>query len=438
MSDAGAGAQPTLPAEKTEIDDKVTLEVDILTLAALRRIAADIAGRVAETVAPGGRVVLGPEEGPAAIRRFRALEAGVDALLAEADALLRPPTEADALPKPSASPAVGTAGGAKALGAVKQAVEGIGAILKLLQAETIFEGRVLEAGAAASGLRAALAGRLVERGLKVVLPEFLPTSTRAGVGGLLAKLARLPAASARLRALAAPASPPPTQGPAEPPAPGGSAATTDGAAGPAPDDARTARAVALAALIDTFLEKLRASAEGKPSALEDAIAGAELLSLAGGGKDGGQATYWLAAKVLARGGDYRRRRSLLTLLLTGDRLTYNGGAAVAYSVVDLEATEVVAADVLHHATGHGRFGDPLGGWLQASNLRADPEPRPAAAAARGPVPAPPAAVAARDPGTTPDTGDDGEAGPGVDRAAEAPPAGAREAVAAWRGVSPRA
>jgi hypothetical protein len=321
----------SLPVDKTELDSEVKLEVEILALAALERIAADIARRLKEQVQPNGaRIILGSTEHLAAIPHYRALRAGLDALMAEADGFLQP------------APQELTLETTAALTTLQTALSGLAGILAFFRAETSFIGRAVMLDPAA--LRAALAGALAAQKFDVILPEFIPLLASQAREKLLGDLAHLRA----LRAQLGTAGDAVENGPA------------DGQTGPE----RNVRAAAVAAEIDAFLKALHAAEGEKPLPLERALAAADACELL----SDDCRTLWLDAKVLTAGGSYKTQKHLFTTLFTGSRLTYSGGAAISFVVVDGRTSGVLLANVILDAVGHGRFIDD--GFLQkrSSNL----------------------------------------------------------------------
>jgi hypothetical protein len=327
----------SLPEDKIELDSEVKLEVEILALAALERIAADIARRLKAQMQPNSaRIVLGSTEHLAAIPYYRALRAGLDALMAEADSFLRP------------APQELTLEAAAALTTLQTALSGLAGILAFFRAETSFIGRAVTLDPAA--LRAALAGALAVEEFEVILTEFIPLLASQAREKLLEDLARLRALRAQL-------------GTAVDAVENGSA---DGQAAPKHD----ARAAAVAAEIDALLDALHAAEGDKPLPLERALAAADACELLSDDRR----TLWLDAKVLTAGGSYKTQKHLFTTLFTGSRLTYSGGAAVSFVVVDGRTSGVVLANVIRDAVGHGRFIDD--GFLQKRSNIAEPQSRP--------------------------------------------------------------
>ena len=341
----GEAGTDSLPEDKTELDSEVKLEVEILALAALERIAADIARRLKARVKEAdARIILVSREDLAPIPQYQALQAGLDALLKEAEALLEPAPQEAALETTAA------------LTAVQDALSGVAGILAFFRAETSFIGRSVTMDPAA--LQSALAGALAAQGFDVVLPEFIPLVANEARDGLLDRLARLRTIRVHLGVLANPTGQAAEIGPER---------EHENGQEPTRRDARTAAAVT--AEIDSFLQALHASEGGNPSPFERAIAAAEAFSLLSDDRT----TLWLAAKVLAAGGSYKTQRHLFTTLFTGSRLTYSGGAAVSFVAVDGRTSSVILADVLRDAIGHGRFRGHGLFWrrnkdLQPSNL----------------------------------------------------------------------
>ncbi len=69
-------------------------------------------------------------------------------------------------------------------------------------------------------------------------------------------------------------------------------------------------------------------------------------------------TYILYADVVAAGGTQQVRKNLLTLLFTGDRISYSGGLVVNVALTDALDSSLVFSDTLRYRTRFSRIGRP--------------------------------------------------------------------------------
>ncbi len=88
------------------------------------------------------------------------------------------------------------------------------------------------------------------------------------------------------------------------------------------------------------------------SSIERLQTTAWLLARIGEAKDKG--TFFLASETVVSGGSYRTRKNLFTTLFSGDLLSYSGGAAVSFVLFD-EHGRVALADTFSTFSGFGKF-----------------------------------------------------------------------------------
>jgi hypothetical protein len=65
----------------------------------------------------------------------------------------------------------------------------------------------------------------------------------------------------------------------------------------------------------------------------------------------------LTVELTASGGSYRMRKWILNALLGRDSLTYSGGAAVTFFLLAGDSMAALASDTVYFASGHGSFGN---------------------------------------------------------------------------------
>ncbi|MES0133604.1 hypothetical protein NKJ88_01380 [Mesorhizobium sp. M0016] len=319
---------PDVPAGGTAIDENVKIEVDILALGALRKIAGQIASEISGLAEKPSLLIIGGDELILAARVYSGFSARVIELRAELISLLKqvkPPTEA--VPGLESI----TAG----LDSASLAVQSLTTLLSFFKAETAYFGRSVELKE--SALYPALAGQLIARNIPVSVPGYFPMS----IGGAGAPVSTVMALLDDLRSL-----------------------RNHVAAMPA-DEASTARINALLATVDAAIKAvIKVDPEsGKSSALAQLLLGAEYLAL----MEGEATRLFLSATVISAGGSYRTRKHLFTTLFTGDQLSCSGGAAAGYFAFDLKSSKLVRSDVLYHATGYQRI--PIcGGKFEPSNI----------------------------------------------------------------------
>ena len=170
-TDTATGATPPeVPAGGTTIDDNVKIEVDILALGALRKIAGEIAAEISELAEKPDLVIIGGDELTLAVRAYSGFRTRAMALKAELNSLL-----AAVKPTMEATPSLEsiTAG----LGSAALAVQGLTTLLSFFKAEAAFFGRSVELKETA--FYPSLAGQLIAKNIPVSAPGYFP----ANIGG---------------------------------------------------------------------------------------------------------------------------------------------------------------------------------------------------------------------------------------------------------------
>jgi hypothetical protein len=104
-------------------------------------------------------------------------------------------------------------------------------------------------------------------------------------------------------------------------------------------------------------------ADGSGSPLMQQLAEAEMFAAAVGKGFG-----LLTVEQTASGGSYRMRKWILNGLLGRDSLTYSGGAAVTYFLLAGDSMAALASDTIYFASGHGSFGNKYQRF-SATNIR---------------------------------------------------------------------
>lgn len=308
------------------------LEVDILSAAAVDRVAQEIARRV--SIAAKAATISSVTVASPAVIAFLRLHAAVDAEVsslesmaeqlaasagADRDAIETSDTSALAIPVIAAA--------AKAIPAV---VGKAAQVLRSFAATTAYSGRSNRARQVL--LDAALAKHLALNKLDVGVPErSLPASEPRG---LIARILRL---QSRCRELQ-------EQYP-------------DADYGP------------LMTSVDTLVGALFGTGENRAASLPLA----QQLMLADGVASGfGKGNAVLFAEIVFSGGSYRTRRWIFNFLFGQDGLTYNGGAGVTFFLFRADDRRSLDSDTIYFASPHGRFREDRAGPLEPSNISDNP------------------------------------------------------------------
>lgn len=307
----------------------LSLEIDILSAAAIDRVGAEIARRTAAKAA-GGAIKSVTIAGPGVIAFLRlhsALQSQLAVLEAMADRLAKaPPAAVETSDVSGTSALVIPAIGAAAEGA-RAAVGSAAAALSQLAATTTYAGRANTARQPV--LDAALAKHLAGAGLDVQLPQHaLPAKEPRGL------FARLIALQAKCRALQ-----------------------------DAGQDVGGFEPVVRG--VDSLVSLLFGSSEDRPGTLPLA----QQLMLADGVAAGlGKGKAVLLAEIAFSGGSYRARKWIFNFLFGKDGLTYNGGAGVTFFLYRADDGATLDSDTIYFALPHGRFRREPIGEFSATNI----------------------------------------------------------------------
>ena len=303
------------------------LEIDILSAAAIDRIAADIARRVS-VAAAGAKIrsvgVASPDL-VASLRLYSAVEAEVANLEATADRLAAsaPPesiqvTDASAF----ALPVI-----AAATTAVPALVGKASKVLRSFAATTAYSGRSGRARQVL--LDAALAKHLALAGMRVEIPERALPARKPG--GLVDRILTLQARCRQLQESGQ-----------------GSADYTS-----------------VVTSVDALVGALFGGGDAQPARVPIA----QQLTLADGFAQGmGDGKALLFAEIAFSGGSYRTRKWIFNFLLGRDGLTYNGGAGVTFFLFRTDRWTTLDSDTIYFASSHGRFRGESNPQLPATNI----------------------------------------------------------------------
>ncbi|TFZ54826.1 hypothetical protein E4V01_24480 [Methylorubrum sp. Q1] len=318
----------TPPADgTTDLDDKLRVEVDLLTLDTLDHVAQAVAATVVQAVkrGPDALVVVADAALDSAFKLYCQLSPRADLLVAELDVVLGN----------QAAPEFDPFAGALDI------ASGLAALLSFFRTDVQYKGR--EVTIAETALTGALAGHLLRRGVAARTPQ------RAGrfqvdppQNGLFARLAKLQALRAKAVGL---------QG----------------------DDALAARAQALAAAVDDLVKAVTVGdADPSKSSVLALLPVVDTLApeLTRAG------VYWLRAEVVTAGGSYRSTKGLLARFFRTDRLAVSGGVAVSFTLTEPSTGDLSAADLLYLHSGFRTMPDYKSGPelrnVRSDGLRKDP------------------------------------------------------------------
>lgn len=289
----------------------LNLEVALLSIEAVDRIADAIARRAAAAVGQAGvaGVVLAGPDLMAALRLRAALLAEIGALEASVAAASEAPADDDAA-------AFGVPAAALALQGVKRAAQSASGALAVFGVTARYSGRNDTVRPAT--LDAALAKHLARRKVAVRLPLYaMPSVGRDGFIGRALTLQQ------QCRQAAA-----------------------TGSAGP--------ETIAAGQAVDAITAAVFGWGGDRPA--DPSARLAQQLILADNVAAAGDAGFAvLSAELTVSGGNYRVRRWLFNFLTGGDGLTYNGGAAATFFLFGPDGRTALASDTFYFATPHGRF-----------------------------------------------------------------------------------
>jgi hypothetical protein len=302
------------------------LEIEILSAAAIDRIAQDVARRVASKAAPAKirSVTIASPQVIAFLRLHSAIEAEIDSLEKVTDRLeSAAPPEAIQTSDQTAFGEVAVSAAETARKAVKSATSAI----QMLAVSTKYSGRSKVAQQVV--LDAAIAKYLSAQSLEVELPErALPSKEPRG---LFARMLQLQARCKQLQ-----------------------------------DKCGDVDALST---VTGSLEDLQNLVFGTSGNSSGDLPIAQQLMLADGVAEGmakGRAV--LLSEIVFSGGSYRTRKWIFNILLGRDGLTYNGGAGVTYFLFRGDDRSTLDSDTLYFASPHGRFHEDRSLQFQSSNL----------------------------------------------------------------------
>ena len=289
------------------------LEVILLSLDAVDRVAAGIAMQVAASVKLAGLAgVVLIDPGLIAAMRLRATLMGELAALETKVANAAPAAQAG-----------GQAGfvvqeAAAALGEVNRAAQTVGKALSVFSVSSSYSGRRDVVRPIA--LTAALAKHLAARGVEAQVPRYavVPSTSNGFLDRVLALQLKCREAAAL------------------------------GTYGPDLD--------AAAQMVDVLLQALFGtnSPDGTPPHAQGRIVQqlVEADMAAAAVADG---CCVLTVELAVTGGSYRAKKWILNALFGTDGLTYSGGAAATYFLLAGDRMAALASDTLYFASGHGKF-----------------------------------------------------------------------------------
>lgn len=291
------------------------IEAELLAIESINRIAAAIAGRV---VRDGGsrEVAIVGADFQAALRAHRQVAAQIDGIAAELEG---------AMPAADATMSA-------TLGAVREVASVVGA----LATDVAQQGVRLTVQE--SVLHTSVGNALVERQVRTRMPERFPESPKPG--GMLDRLSHLASLKSRAAQLS-------TAGSTD----------VDAMAGD------TARAGAIAA-VDELMGALMRTQGAAPALITRLLAADEVLSA-------DPPPLLLTLEIVAAGGGYRRKKGVLVTI--GEwfgvaRMSYNAGAAVAFTLLDGGTLSLIGGGVAYYYTDHVVFTPRLANSFDSDNL----------------------------------------------------------------------
>ncbi|PND27627.1 hypothetical protein [Sinorhizobium sp. M4_45] len=299
----GQGQEPASPevertTEATTIGDDVRIEVDILALTAARKITGTIADQVAK-LSPD-IVLVGGEGVAATARAFIAFRERANRVISDLEKLQAEPKLAET--KPTEEGPV--------LGAF-ELVKGVASLMSYFKAETNYYGRKVELTEAA--LYPLLASHMSAKSIPIVLPEHFAQQSEKTVPefSVFHTLDKLIDGRNRVSELYQGAPP--------------------------------AGAAALLATADAIIDSaVKPDPQTGNIAVNQLVLGSDLCRLAADA-----ATPLLVSmKCISSGGHVRTRKHLFTTIFTGDKLSFSGGVAVGYFIIDLKTFRVLGGDVV--------------------------------------------------------------------------------------------
>lgn len=289
---------------QTEIDEKLRIEAEFVSLEAIRRIAKKIAEDTSKLKPGLSRVLLGDEAFLAAVQLRPLVNARIELLERELKSFT-------SFAEVGADPFSG----------VLSAVNSLATLVSLFRADTTYKGREISIKQLA--LRAALVGQLREQKLQVFAPTRSNMTKGKTANELLSRLTELVELKAKAERT-----------------------MKDGV----PADRIKRLGDAVDELIKAFTH-----------VSSDVTALPPLALLLAEAEDsfGLDDTVVLQAEIIALGGSYRTRRTLWSSMFTGDELSFSGGAAVSFLVFDVSDGSLLGGDTLFVRSKYRKSSEPI-------------------------------------------------------------------------------
>lgn len=325
QTEQNEGGEPTVPSNATSKDIEQTsnsvqvqpsgqrIEIDLLCLDSLAKIAREMAIRVQKNIPENDRgLILVTPNLLNKINVHRKVTAQISLLQRQLDqnqkeATLEPPTQIEL----ASLAAVTTA-----ISGFKDFISDIGSLLSILQGVEP-PNPVGAKPIAESALISTLAGQLSQRGFKIMLPGVLDPQPKVGKGIVfqLAELWDKKELAAKIKD---------------------------------PNDAAKDTISTVEGLF-SWLQKIP---EGKqqPSLLCDLIAVDGISTLIAE-----NSAFIVVSEIVANGGSYRVRNSLISRLFRGNALSYCGGVAVSFLLLEGDSLTLRTSDTLYYSTGYTEF-----------------------------------------------------------------------------------
>jgi hypothetical protein len=317
------------PAGTTTIDSDLKIEVEILALAALRRIASDIARRIEGLIKdqnPRPGIVIIRDDHFEDLAKSRVLSAELKYLEDTINALPTTATAEVATNKNATDTTKERSAYLLPFISATDTVQAIANLLALFKVDTEYKGRTVSLDETA--LHPAIGGQLLALGIEAAQANGLSLRVKDPILDQLKKIIELRAKMVL----------------------------------PEYAGDKKAQVEAVLRAFDSLMQKI-AKRDGDYHLPRLSTAGKldELMT-------SDPRPFVLTAKVLKAGGRYKIRKHLFTTLFWGDQLSYGGGATVAFSLFDPGTWKVVLSDVLFHLTQDVKFSEGDATVSSASNL----------------------------------------------------------------------
>ena len=303
------------------------MEVSLLCVEALDEIARALARKLAPLIPTDSHVALATPALLNKLRVHREFTVQVDLLHQQVDAVLSRVSEPQApamegiesmvsAPQVAATEAILSAA-APVLGGIKHLNKYVGVFLKDLQINVSYTS-LGKTAIPESVLKSTIAGRLLQHGIKVLLPDLCAALPQDG-GALMTRLNELWSKKQTLAAMQ-----------------------------PKPDEG----AKAVISLIEAYFAWAMKIPEGgqEPSLLS------ELLAIDGiADRLAKHPAYLLLPEITVSGGSAKTRETILGKLFSGKKISYSGGIAVSFLLLDKDAITIKFSDTLYFVSGYTAF-----------------------------------------------------------------------------------